>query len=536
MKKKKKKKKKTACLLEYGDTFKSTLNSVNKSILISDMVMNENSMEWEKGRIPWNWSGLNSTMNDDSLMTEQNMKQNKIWEQLPRALLHYREEWLSSLSSLAMTETPNNLTKVVYGAPYDKKYTISYYQWLGSRKVLVRNKFPVRPVRWPPSEKHGKGYARVDSVLYTTLSNQLQANTLKKLRVLIRHSDELVCSEIENLLRKHMNSLQELVVYDDSHGPEYVGWSHIFKCLIQSRHALCVLDVWMQRVRFDNRKALLLEYLSLAGMSLKILKFGYRADDFVSNEELLKSIGTSCPKLESLLMDTYGGSFVTRPSIIYHLCPNLKSFSEVSFKLEADEMKNSVNLDIRILLHEERGQYDQVGLTLSHSELTNDEWSVMKSKVGGKLTSVSAAISGDILVDLLKENPRLQVLKVNGYNEERIELSNRSLSTIAEYVQNLIELTITMRGEAHFTDEMISHMIRRCTKLEVLHIPDAGCESILCAAQYLPRLRERALSAMGEKFTCSTILILVAGKDTGDKGCIVKQIFAVSRLNEVMKV
>eukprot|EP00981_Chlorochromonas_danica_P013373 scaffold6281_cov207-Ochromonas_danica.AAC.3 len=535
------------------------------------------------------------------------MKQNKIWEQLPGDLLHYlcsewltwsdlsvlditclgeedREKWLSSLSSLVMTEAPSSLTKVVHGTDHNKKHMTSYYQWLGSRKVLVRDKFPVLlsvledlllycnpatfcpalhsivmeeaglfsfgieihndysllesdllsflrhcnhlnevnvlgPVRGSSSEGNEKGYARVDSVLYTTLL-LVQANTLKKLRVLIRHSDELVCSEIENLLRKHMNSLQELEVYDDSDGPEYVGWNQVFNYLILSRHVLQRLDVWMQRVRSDNRMALLMEYLSLAGTSLKMLKFPDPWNNFTTSEELLTLIGTSCPMLESLSLDIYRLSYyVTKPSMIYHLCLNLKSFSAGRFKLEVDEKKNSVHLSITVcrcdpLVEDsmeclcfvlERGQYDQVGLSLSYLELTNDdEWSVVKSKVGGKLTYVSAAMSEDILVDLLKENPRLQVLKVD---EKSSELSNQSLSTIAEYGQNLIELTIAMYGESHFTDEMISHMIRRCTKLEVLHIPNAGCESILCAAQYLPRLREVMFArVLGSRTAIGTLL------------------------------
>eukprot|EP00981_Chlorochromonas_danica_P000315 scaffold82_cov163-Ochromonas_danica.AAC.1 len=319
-----------------------------------------------------------------------------------------------------------------------------------------------------------------------------------------------------------MDSLQELEVSDRSKGPEYVGWNHIFNYLIRSRHALRGLDVWMPPERYNNAIPLLLQYLSLAGSSLKMLKFPDPGDDFVSSEELLTSIGTSCPMLESLLLVVGGCRYVTKPSIMYRHCPNLKSFKAGTFTMKVDEKMNSVYLSITVcrcdpLLEDsmeclcfvlERGQYDQVGLSLSYLELTNDdEWSVVKSKVGGKLTSVSAAMSEDILVDLLKENPRLQVLRVNADVEKRSELSNRSLSAIAEYGQNLIELTITMHGESHFTDEMISHMIRRCKKLEVLHIPNAGCESILCAAQYLPRLREVIFSpVVGETGTIGTLL------------------------------
>eukprot|EP00981_Chlorochromonas_danica_P000789 scaffold190_cov173-Ochromonas_danica.AAC.2 len=344
-----------------------------------------------------------------------------------------------------------------------------------------------------------EAWVSYNSILFTSLSNQLQDNTLKKLDINLVYTDEVVFHEIEHLLSKHMESLNELELGRNV-------YTHVLTYLIHSRHMLRALIIRSPNMPYSNLP-LLLKYLSLAGMSLEILCYKYCDMYLELSDELLLSIGASCPTLESLLLDKES-VIVLNPSLIYHLCPNFKELSSLHFNLEVDEEKNSAHLEMTVSQHQgfvedcmeclclvlQRGQYHQVGLTVS-GYLKEDEWVIVKTKVGAKLTSLDAKMSEDVLIELLRDLPRLQVLNVSP-SEENI-LSVESLLMIAEHGQNLIELTFRYNNKYNFTDDMISHMIRRCRKLEVLSIPCAGCESILCAAQHLPRLREVTFGRVG---------------------------------------
>eukprot|EP00981_Chlorochromonas_danica_P013287 scaffold6070_cov199-Ochromonas_danica.AAC.1 len=313
----------------------------------------------------------------------------------------------------------------------------------------------------------------LDLILFDLLSNLLPENILKKLTIKINLTDdEMVFSKIDKFLSKHMKSLKELRVCVISN----VMLHHFLKYLIKSRQELVALDLssaFFIHELVNRDIPLFLQYLAIAGMPMEKLCLPY--PDI--SDEVLISIARSCPKLQRLTVSE--GEHLSTPSIIYYLCPNFKELRETeNFHLEVDDKKNSVHLDIDVPQHQgfledcmeclclvlQRGQYHQVGLTVS-GFLDDDEWTIVKTKVGAKLTSLRAEMSEEVLIDLLMNLPRLQVLEVENYANNN-KINDGSLLAIAEHGQNLIELTFHANSECNFTDDMISHMIRRCRKLE----------------------------------------------------------------------
>eukprot|EP00981_Chlorochromonas_danica_P016243 scaffold16278_cov646-Ochromonas_danica.AAC.1 len=101
-------------------------------------------------------------------------------------------------------------------------------------------------------------------------------------------------------------------------------------------------------------------------------------------------------------------------------------------------------------------------------------------------------MSHDELISILPDLPRLQELDVELVGT----FSGRSLAIIAEHGQKLIKLCIGNNDglKIAYNDETICAIIRSCKELEELAFAGAGCESILCVAQHLPRLRNVKLS------------------------------------------
>eukprot|EP00981_Chlorochromonas_danica_P015364 scaffold11801_cov109-Ochromonas_danica.AAC.1 len=96
-----------------------------------------------------------------------------------------------------------------------------------------------------------------------------------------------------------------------------------------------------------------------------------------------------------------------------------------------------------------------VGLSIidEEIELEDSEWSVIKSKLGPVLTSLGGQIPEDILIDFVKDLPRLKILDVLA---ERYDYSYESLSSIAEHGENLTELSFYYDANIfEFSEEMI---------------------------------------------------------------------------------
>eukprot|EP00981_Chlorochromonas_danica_P001389 scaffold296_cov164-Ochromonas_danica.AAC.6 len=470
-----------------------------------------------------------------------------IWHYLPRDILHYvysewliwsdlsildiaclsskdREEWLSSVSSLLMTEACC-LMKTEYIHTRNKKL-VNYYKWLGSRKVLVRDKFPMRlsvledllhycdPVTFCPALRsililkenkqtasrddsrlesslscflshcsHLEGVNEVQSghnhegcvkwsnILYAALNKHLQDNQLVKLGVFFHQNDNILIDKVGTLLSKHDKSLKELAVRDWSN--DNPGLAHLLGNLIKSKHALRALDINMM-VRSVNRTILpsLFQYLSSAGMFLETLKANCFGEEDISLSESFLSIGRSCPKLERLSCDVeeLNSDEIIKRSLIYHLCPNLKYFNlrEVCM-IDVDEDKNRMCLSILdqpvnmkdsiecLFLALQRRPCTHVGLSVINEdvELADSEWSIL-----------------------------------NVLDRYDLKRSENCLSSIAEHGQNLTEFSYFAGADIfEYSEETICDVIRRCPLLEVLEVSGVGCQSILCAAQHLSRLR-----------------------------------------------
>eukprot|EP00981_Chlorochromonas_danica_P007130 scaffold1561_cov184-Ochromonas_danica.AAC.3 len=477
------------------------------------------------------------------------MKQ-MIWQYLPRDLLHCvysewltwsdlsvldiaclsnedREEWLTSLSSLVMGEACQFEETKRYYALYNNKL-VNYYQWLGSRKVLVREDFPVRlsvledflhhcdPVTFCPAvhsilmldeiEKPAESYeisraesslscfvshcshleeveiikaaitsstttggikydwGNEDDIVYTTLNQHLRDNQLVKLDLYIDDPHKVVVEKIGSLLSKHVNSLREIRIIEKS-----PGIRHVLRTLISSKPSLHVLNIVINYNGLKDPIPLLLQYLSSSGLVLKKLDFSYLEGDTnaMLTNELLVLIGTSCPNLVELSWlvegfdDVEGGDVIDssvaslhiiNPIEIYRLCPNFKCLSTSEVVMWVDEAKSRLDLhfvskliyvrfeDIMecVLLSLQRGKYGQVGLSVRF-ELEVEEWKLVVSKIGSMLISLDAEVTEDILISLLLDIPRLQMLEVYAVGA----ITDRSMTTIAQHGRKLTKLHVT---------------------------------------------------------------------------------------------
>eukprot|EP00981_Chlorochromonas_danica_P007128 scaffold1561_cov184-Ochromonas_danica.AAC.1 len=503
------------------------------------------------------------------------MKQ-KIWQYLPRDLLHCvysewltwsdlsvldiaclshedREEWLPSVSFIVKTSDDES-ARFIFVLDHNEKL-VNYYQWLGSRKVLVRDGFPMRlsvledflrycdPVTFCPalhsililddeiydtescdisSEEESKlscflshcsrleevnfdllssydyDYDRQDNIIYTALNQHLRDNQLVKAQFRFTNFDDVIGNETSNVLSKHVNSLKEIVVVDNTE--QCCGVVRVFENLIHYKHTLHVLDIGIQEIMLCDPTPLLLQCASSSGKFLQELKFRYSGENAVLTNELLCSIGTACPNLQQLRWIADRVSENVKPIEIYRLCPNLKCISLNDFILMiVNKEENGLNLRISknriyarlvdsmecVLLALQRGQYSQVGLCASF-ELEDEEWKLVLKTIGSVLTYVEVEVTEDALIRILPNLPRLRELTMTAVGT----ITDRSLAAIMEYRHNLIDVSLFCDADYfECSDEMIIQMIRNCQKLEGLVIPCAGCESILCAASCLPKLR-----------------------------------------------
>eukprot|EP00981_Chlorochromonas_danica_P005534 scaffold1128_cov219-Ochromonas_danica.AAC.1 len=136
-------------------------------------------------------------------------------------------------------------------------------------------------------------------------------------------------------------------------------------------------------------------------------------------------------------------------------------------------------------------------LTISNADFCydlirqHDDWVLFKSKLSPYLTDLDGVMSESILIEAVKDLPRLEKLTVR-FEEGRF--TDLSLAVIMEHGCGLKRLKMYNANEyipeqCSFSDEMINKLIRSCKLLEELRIPCAGYESVLAAKHHL-RLRK----------------------------------------------
>lgn len=348
------------------------------------------------------------------------------------------------------------------------------------------------------------------SVVCAALNQQLRDNQLVKVKLELGEVDN---NHISCMLSKHANSLKEIRMIN--HIDECSGIACLLENLINYKIALHVLTIRM----LDDLIPLLSQYLHSSGMLLKALTVEYHGDSAMSTDQFLELfllIGTFCPDLEKLTWFTDEESNPNiKPIEIYRLCPNFKCLSLKNFTMRADEDMLDLHISHNVRLEEsmecvllalERGQYSQVGLSV-FPNLRDEEWEFVMKPIGSMLTSLEVEVTEDTLINLLSNHLRLQTLEVTVLGT----LTDRSLAAIAECGQTLINMTLSSCEYDNFecSDEMIVEMIRKCPKLEKFIFPCVGRDCILCAAQYLPRLKMMRISDIkGRK---ADIVSLVCG-------------------------
>eukprot|EP00981_Chlorochromonas_danica_P001605 scaffold344_cov178-Ochromonas_danica.AAC.14 len=114
-----------------------------------------------------------------------------------------------------------------------------------------------------------------------------------------------------------------------------------------------------------------------------------------------------------------------------------------------------------------------------------DEWVLFKSKLSLYLTDLEGYMSESILIEAVKELPRLEKLSTSFGRET---FSDLSLTALIEYAPGLKAIFIGNMQESEqcsFSDEMISKLIESCKLLEYVSVPRAGCKSVLAVKHHL---------------------------------------------------
>eukprot|EP00981_Chlorochromonas_danica_P010954 scaffold3554_cov186-Ochromonas_danica.AAC.2 len=284
--------------------------------------------------------------------------------------------------------------------------------------------------------------------------------------------------------------------------------------LREKRSPLKRLGLLVDRISWQK----LLVCLSSVGVHLETLEvkgdYMPTTTEYVKGE-VLSTLGISCPQLRRFELSAHKFSDAIPMSNIYQLyelCPKLISVDYSS--LIVIDVNDQDVLKYRWcpnrLSREEKGMFLQcicLAIKRSPCELTissrdfcydlidqYDDWVLFKSNLSPYVTDVDGVMSESILIEAVKELPRLEKLVID-LEEEK--LSDLSLAAIREYGYGLKRLKFYNANEyipeqCSFSDEMISKVIRGCEMLEELRIPCAGYESVL-AVKHHSRLRSVCL-------------------------------------------
>eukprot|EP00981_Chlorochromonas_danica_P005867 scaffold1206_cov184-Ochromonas_danica.AAC.4 len=448
-----------------------------------------------------------------------------------------REEWLTSLSDLKMTQ------------PLATKYVFSnhamkvFYKWLGNRRVFCVKGFVVMPdvledlaggllemesycptlrsidiYTWCSNYGNSDisqdesnlsvflshcrnlqgltvrmddtGYPKqlCDSILQV-LVEKLRENSLVKISLqgILTRLDSHVM--ITNLLTKHASSLQYLNLC------RTVGMDIVISTLLEKQIRLKVLSADID-CRHSERMASLISYISSAGCLLEDLKvecWSLNADD------LVLSVSKSCPKLTRFCC---GGPCSTRNlRQLFEQCPYLQYVS-IEGTMKTYEENMSVTIEVKgsdddwavCLTHAlKRRQYKQVTLRLRevyHYHPVRSLMSILKPCQ----IRVENSVSEVILISLLQDLPHLNRLDLyQAINNQYY--TDATLLAIKDHAKSLTELFVTsdysvVSGRC-FSDKLLSELIKNCRLLKRLTIYGCGWESLQAISSHFSLMTVR---------------------------------------------
>eukprot|EP00981_Chlorochromonas_danica_P001833 scaffold386_cov174-Ochromonas_danica.AAC.7 len=370
----------------------------------------------------------------------------------------------------------------------------------------------------------------VRDLILSALIKGLKANTLVRICINFWSRSISTVNMIRQLLANHLSSVHDIEF--SSRGISEESVDRIMSILHEKTTPLKKLCLHVDYISLFT----LSRFLSCgAVMQLEVLSI--ITDSEVNKEDLFSYLSEACPRMRTLILKVdclcqpYDQFPVRKLLKLYESCPDLISFIIYDFSKKASVFVE-VNADLHELCYdmqrlklsiEEKEMFlecmrlalerNQCKLTVSNKVFCYnlvkqyDDWVLFKSKLSPYLTDLNGEMSESILIEAVKELPRLQKLSIS---LEKDKLSDLSLGAIMEYGYDLKTLSINgytrYRPLCSFSDEMISKVIRSCKRLKKLEIPCAGYESLL-AVKYHPRLREVVLDDMTEgKIDVSTLL------------------------------
>eukprot|EP00981_Chlorochromonas_danica_P014921 scaffold9428_cov200-Ochromonas_danica.AAC.4 len=350
---------------------------------------------------------------------------------------------------------------------------------------------------------HGSSFAtiKIDEMLLSVMFKELKNNTLVKINLRI-DSVSISLRSITRLLSNHTSSIKDVVIVASV--PIQGSFDEVLNFLGQNRISLRRLTIGSDLLSRQR----LLDYVSTFGTSIEILELGgkyYHEIDLAITEEVLLSIGRACPRLRTLRLSTkdrrFSGPTMVRLSELYRICPDLRalSFPSIEIDLVVDDKKHEVlfsNNKCRSREETEdwiecvRTVVDRCGykyltmMSYSDKIVNGDHWDVVKSKLSPYITTMEVSMIEATLVEAVRDLPRLEKLDVCAGN---FQIGDVSLAAVVEHASarlQMLHINAFYPSDEHFTDQMISKMIRACQRLQVLIIRNAGCESVLAVKDH----------------------------------------------------
>eukprot|EP00981_Chlorochromonas_danica_P011319 scaffold3872_cov195-Ochromonas_danica.AAC.6 len=366
----------------------------------------------------------------------------------------------------------------------------------------------------------GWDYGEVDDVIFSALRRGLKANTLHNISINFWPPGPISSSTVSMILQFLANQASSMEDFEFSvDGVSIESVDELVNMLRENRSPLKKLGLLVAHISLQK----VLECLSSVGEHLETLHVG-RFDvpcrvDYV-DRDCLSSLGRSCPELKRvsfITSDTPSDEFSIRKIYqLYELCSNFTFFHSTSRfgwitinVNDRNEFNYSLQPNDRFSREEKEMFLECVRLAIQRSQYKlsvsnhpfcgnfiqqHDDWVLVKSKLSPYLTDLNGAMSESILIEAVKELPRLEKLTLK-FEEEKF--SDLSLSVLKDYVYGLKRLWffgLRLAPEQYnFSDEMMSKVIRGCEMLEELNLPGAGQESVL-AVKHHSRLRMAHLS------------------------------------------
>eukprot|EP00981_Chlorochromonas_danica_P013164 scaffold5931_cov173-Ochromonas_danica.AAC.2 len=312
----------------------------------------------------------------------------------------------------------------------------------------------------------------LSDIVLSVLVEQLRENSLVKIslqNIEVHHEIDVI---VATLLTKHASSLRDLNISTlDEEDLDF-----IVSALIKNQICLRVLST-------SQAMPSLISYLSSTGGLLEVLEVSNTLESFDA-DDLVASVAASCPKLTRLVTCNCEPCSIETLRRLYEQCPHLQdvSIGDVDKVIETDEKTKSVSIEVQghsedwsICLYHvlRRRQYKKVTLRLRE---VDDYHPVrnLKSMLEPYHIHLDASTTVEIsLISLLRDLPHVNSL--HSVPKVDNEYTDATLAAISEHANSLIELTF---DNTHFTNSMLSELIKTCHLLERLTIVDCGLECL----------------------------------------------------------